>query len=184
MRGNPLPVTSTGDVGHPIVILKIPANGFAKSTLQRLFRSPSQLPLNLARIHRVSPIVPRPILHICDEFFARISLAWRHLIDQIADRLNDFDVGLLVPAPNVVGIAGSSLAQHSGDGVAMILHVEPVANVLAVAVHWQWLAVSRIQNDQRNQLLRKLKSPIIVRAVRGQRWQTERVVIRPYQMVR
>ena len=66
----------------------------------------------------------------------------------------------------------------------MILHKQPVAHILPVAVDRQRLALQRIQNHQRNQLLRKLKRPVVVRAVRGQHRQSEGVKVRPRQMIR
>ena len=59
----------------------------------------------------------------------------------------------------------------------MILHVQPVPDVLAIPINRQRLSVSRIQDHQRNQFLGKLERSIIVRTIRGQRWQSVSVVV-------
>jgi len=45
-------------------------------------------------------------------------------------------------------------------------HVQPVANVLAVAVDWQGLALQHVENHKGNELFRKLIGPVIVGTIR------------------
>ena len=48
----------------------------------------------------------------------------------------------------------------------MILDIEPVAHILALAVDRQRLACERIQDGQRDQLFGEMIRPVIVRAIR------------------
>ena len=47
----------------PTRMLQIPAHRFAQPALKLLCRLPAQLPGNLARVDRIPPVVPRPVLH-------------------------------------------------------------------------------------------------------------------------
>ena len=51
----------------------------------------------------------------------------------------------------------------------MVLDVEPVAHVAAVAVDRQRLALERVQDHERDQLLGELEGAVVVRAVRDER---------------
>ncbi|MOA20558.1 hypothetical protein D3C78_1410100 [compost metagenome] len=48
--------------------------------------------------------------------------------------MHDVEVGFFVPAADIVGFAQRASFQHAADRAAMIFHVQPVANLLAVAV--------------------------------------------------
>ena len=66
----------------------------------------------------------------------------------------------------------------------MILHEEPVADVLPVAVDRKRLAFERVENHQRNELLGKLVRTVVVRAVGSECGQTKRVLIGADEMIR
>src|SRR5262249_20352839 len=99
------------------------------------------------------------------------------------DGLNYLDVGFLAAASNVIGFAASTTGKDHSDGRAMILNVEPVANVLSVSVHGQGLACGRVQYRQRDQLFRELVWAIVVRAVGRDDRQSIRVKVGPNQMI-
>src|SRR5580698_4413724 len=103
---NPLPITSAGHILRPRLIFKIPANRLANARLKSLFRFPSQLAFNLACIHRVAAVVAGTVLHECNQAAPRTLRAWSDFIDQIANRLDDFDVWLLIPPADVIGLSG------------------------------------------------------------------------------
>ena len=69
------------------------------------------------------------------------------------------------------------------DGPRMILDVQPVAHVLPAAVHRQRPSVADIVDEQRNELLRELVGPVVVRAVGHQRRHPVRVVVGPHEVV-
>ena len=65
----------------------------------------------------------------------------------------------------------------------MVLDVEPVANLLAIAVDGQWLAGQGVVNDERDQLFREVVGAVVVRAVGGQHRQAVGVVIGAHQVI-
>src|SRR5713101_436364 len=65
----------------------------------------------------------------------------------------------------------------------MIFNIQPVPHVLSVAIDGERLSLARIQNHQRDQLLRKLVRPIVVGAIRGEDRQLVSVIVRAYQVI-
>ena len=63
----------------------------------------------------------------------------------------------------------------------VVLHIQPVANVLALAVHRQGLAVADIVDEQGYQFLRELVGAVVVRAVRNYGRHPVGVVEGPYE---
>jgi hypothetical protein len=107
--------------------------------------------------------VARPVLHVGDEtvvIAARILLA-----EDCADRLHDVDVAHLRVAADVVRLAGPAARKHGADRRAMVADVEPVAHVHAVAIPpGSGLARDRVDDHERDELLRKLPRTVVVRA--------------------
>src|SRR5260221_15799 len=73
----------------------------------------------------------------------------RRLIDQIADRLDDLEVAPFAVAADVVALADPAAAQDQPERAGVVLDVEPVAHVLALAVDRQALAEQRVGGYQR-----------------------------------
>ena len=65
----------------------------------------------------------------------------------------------------------------------MVVDEEPVADVRARAVDGQFLAVERVENDERNQLFREVVRAVVVGAVGNQRRQAVGVVPRAHEVV-
>ena len=95
------------------------------------------------------------VLHGLDE---RLGLA-----GELEDLTRQNDVLDLVAAPDVVDLALAPLAQDQIDARAVVEDVEPVAHVPAVAVERQRLVVERVGHEERNDLLRILMGPEVVR---------------------
>ena len=70
------------------------------------------------------------------------------------------------PAAHVVPTAGHARPQHEEQRRAVVLDVEPVPHVAAVAVERQRSALDRVERHEGDQLLRILEGPVVVRAVR------------------
>jgi hypothetical protein len=65
----------------------------------------------------------------------------------------------------------------------VVLDVEPVADLLAVAVDGQRLAGQGVVDDQRDELFREVVGTVVVGAVGGQHRQAVGVVVGAHQMV-
>ena len=79
--------------------------------------------------------------------------------------MNDLDILFLVVPANVVGLSQTSLLLYHVNALGMVVYIQPVADVLAVSIDRKLLALQRVVDDQRNQLLRKLIGAVIVRAI-------------------
>jgi hypothetical protein len=88
-------------------------------------------------------------------------------VEERAEGVHDLDVGLLVPAADVVDLAGLAGLQDGADGAAVVGDVEPVADLLAVAVHGQRLAGQGVGDHQRDELLGEVVRAVVVGAVAG-----------------
>ena len=93
-------------------------------------------------------------------------------IYSLYQHLYDVDVLPFVETAYVISIRNLSVMENhafrygkSRLSHAQIHHIQPVAHVLTFAIHRQRLAVTNIVDEQRNQLLRELIRPIVVRTV-------------------
>src|SRR4030088_1349914 len=165
---NQLAMGARDNTRCPCLIGEVPLDGLTQTGLETFARLPFQLISDFRRIDRITPVVTRTILHECDLIPARSTIgSWTFFFEDVANRMNYVDVGLLVFAPNVVGVAKIPRMQNGPDGCAVIFDIKPVAYLQPVAIDRQRPSLQRVVNHQRNQLLWKLKRTIIVRAVRG-----------------
>ena len=104
-------------------------------------------------------------------------------IDFGADCVDHFHVGQFRPATDVVGLARLPLGQTRFDTEAVILDVQQVTHVHAIAVDRQITPVQRVEQEQRDQLFGILVWPVIVRAIASRHVQPVGMVIGAHQMV-
>ena len=100
--------------------------------------------------------MPGPVRHPADDLLAQAQL--------VEDDAGDLQVGALVAAAHVVDLAGLAVLEHELDAGAVVVHVEPVADVQPVAVERQLLALEGVGHEERDELLRILVRPVGVRA--------------------
>src|SRR5687768_13395115 len=137
----PLAIITRAHALHPLGALNVPAHRLVQARLEGLLRGPAQLALDLARIDRVTQVVPGPILHVGDEAEdLRLGHA-RLACDGLTQALHHIDVLDLVVSADVVRLAVVAGLDHAPDGLAVVGDVEPVADVFALAVDGQRLAL-------------------------------------------
>ena len=68
-------------------------------------------------------------------------------------------------ASDIINLARFTLPYNQVDRGAMVLHMEPVADIFAFTVDRQGLVVQRVRDQQRYEFLRELIRAVIVRAV-------------------
>ncbi len=73
--------------------------------------------------------------------------------------------------------------QHEQNPGAVVVHVQPVADIRAVAVDGQRFAVECVQDHQRDQFFGELKRSVVVRAVGDERLQIVGVMIRAHEVI-
>src|SRR2546423_11386396 len=76
--------------------------------------------------------------------------------------MRDVDVTTLIARANVVGHARSTTLQHGRDRPAVIVHINPITHVAAVAINWYRFVIQRIGQHQWQELLGELAWPIVV----------------------
>src|SRR5262249_42878006 len=140
------PVFAIGDARAPLSVIEVPAHRLPDALLEGVRRGPAELTLDLGGVDGIAPVVPRPVLHEGDEPPARSLWRGRHLVEQVAERVDDVQVGPLAPAADVVRLPRLPAQEHRAERLAVIAHVEPVAHVEAVAVDGERFALERVQD--------------------------------------
>jgi hypothetical protein len=113
----------------------------------------------------------------------RVERRRHQLLECSRDFRYHLEISALAVSADVVALADSSTLEDSHYALAMVFDEKPVANVAAVAIDPQVAVRDRIQNRERNQLLRKLKIAVVVRAVRDQDRQAVRLIIRAREVI-
>src|SRR5664280_2201418 len=138
----------------PRLVLRVPAHGLGKPTLERHQRRPPQV-AQLRRRERVAAVVADAVGDRVDQ---RLGLA-----EQAQHLARDRDVLPFVAAGEVYNIAGSAVLEDEQDGPAVVGYVQPVADVAAVAVQRQAFVAQSVGDEKRDQLLRVLVRTVLVR---------------------
>ena len=100
-----------------------------------------------------------------------MTLSIRHISDQglvlpqlFDDQLHNVDVAHLIVTANIIDFTDATTMHYQIDGLAVILHIQPVTDIKALAIDGKRLVIETVRNHQRNQLLRKMIRPVIVAA--------------------
>ena len=133
-------------------------------------RLPSKLTAHLGRIDGIAAIVTRAIRHIGDLIAIRARFR-HHLVQQIADGVYHLQILLLVVTANVVGLSDQASGHHLVERARVVFHIEPVTDLVTLAIDRQRLAIQRVKNDQRDQLLGEVVRAVVIGAVGDDGWQ-------------
>src|SRR5204863_462038 len=91
----------------PPAIVEIPGDGLAQPGLEALARRPAQFAAELRCVHRIAAVVAWPVGDKGDQLAVRpMRRARRQLVEEPANRGDDFEVGALAVATDVVALAG------------------------------------------------------------------------------
>ena len=86
----------------------------------------------------------RAVGDIGDKLFILPRRTRPQLIQDRADGLHDFEVGALVVPAHVVRLAGHALLVHEEKRPSVVVDIEPIAHIRALAVDRQWLPVKAV----------------------------------------
>src|SRR5271157_789730 len=112
------------DLRAPRPVREVPVDRFREARLERFGRPPSELALELRAVDRVPPVMARPVRDEIDQVGVTLSvLAGSPGVKERADELHGLQVGALVKAAYVVGLANAAELQHESDRPAMVLDV-------------------------------------------------------------
>ena len=109
--------------------------------------------------------MPRPVGHEGDQVGIGPGRPRPQAVETGADRLDHGQVGPLVEPADVVGASRRPPLEHDLQRARVVLHVQPVADLVALAVDRQRLARERLDDHQRDQLLREVVGAVVVGAV-------------------
>ena len=157
---------------HPFLVLEIPFHGLLDSLLKLERWLPTQFLLKLARVDGITHIVPLSISYVGDKVHILAFLSAEQSINGLDDHLDDVDVLPLIETADVVGLGNLTLVENHINGTGMIYYIQPVAHVLTLSIYRQWLAMTDVVDEQRNQLLWELVWTVVVRAVGHDGWHT------------
>jgi len=181
---NPLAMGARDNTRCPCLIGEVPLDGLTQTGLETFARLPFQLISDFRRIDRITPVMTRTILHECDLIPARSTIgSWTFFFEDVANRINYVDVGLLATPADAIGLTDRSLGDDGQQCAGVIVHEQPVAHILPVAIHRQRFSLTGIQDHERDQFFRKLVRSVVVRAVRSQDRQFVRVMVGAHQMI-
>ena len=121
---------------HPLGVGQVPLDGFADAGVKGFGGLPAQLGFELAGVDGVAPVVARAVGDVGDLAGVRAAIGLgAHFIEQPTDGLHDLDVGLFVPAAHVVDLAQATGFEHTANRAAVVLDVEPIADLHAIAIN-------------------------------------------------
>ena len=143
IRIDPLTICPSPHALNPVRMVEIPTHCLPQPFFKSFRRLPSKLDGQFACINRITPVVARPILHICDQSPPAYSCR-SHLIHQVADSRYYINIGSLAITTHVVCLTGLTRFKNCPDCRSMILYKQPVANIFAIAVNWERLPFKRI----------------------------------------
>ena len=180
---NPRTIGAGTHGGDPLGIVQIPANRVAQTFVKAYRLLPAELVLELGAVYGVAPVVARAVFDVRDESFELPHGLAGLLGDDVDKPVKEPDVFPLVLAADVVGLSDASV-RHDGPHRGVVVgHVEPVANVLAIAVDRQGLVFQHVEDHKRDEFFRKLIGPVVVRAIRDGHRQAVGMAIRLDQEV-
>src|SRR4051812_38881715 len=114
-------------------ITEDPPDGLPEPRFEALGRRPAELVARLASVDSVAKIVARAVLDEGDEALVR-GPRGADLVDEAAEEADNIKVRSLVVPPQVVALARAAPPQRGEDALAVVLDIEPVADVGSVAV--------------------------------------------------
>src|SRR6266498_3372116 len=106
------------------------------------------------------------------------------LANCVQQRFNNIDVMPFVAGAHVIDRTRSSLFQGEEDRPTVIVNVNPISYIAAVAVYRDRFIVERVRERQRQKLFRKLPGTIIIAAARYYRVEAESVTRGTDEMLR
>ena len=143
----------------PSLVGAVPLDSLLQAFLEVVAcRAPAKLGLQLRRVDGVAAVMARAVPHPVEV----VGILAHHLEDHAQHR----DVVLLAVGSDEVGLSHAALREDGPHGGRMVLGMDPVAHVLALAVELGAHAVDDVRDLARDELLHVLVGAVVVRAVR------------------
>ena len=152
-------------------------DGFANAGFEGVGGDPAEFALDFSGVDGIAAVVAGAVFDKGDEFAGLAAEFGGEFVHEVADQFDDADVGPFVVAADVVGFAEFSTGEDLPEGFGVVAHIEPIADVHAVAVHGDGLARADFFDDDGDEFFRKLERAVVVGAIGGDDGQAVRVMI-------
>ena len=176
-------ILARGNIVHPLLVVEIPAHSLLDAFLKLEAGFPAEFCLELAAVDGVAHIVAEAVGDEGDELLRLTLGIAEKAVHCLDDDLYEVDVLPLVEAADVVCVGDLSLVEDEVDGTCVVFHKQPVADVLALSVYGQRLAVADVVDEEGYQLLGELVGTVVVRAVGDDRRHSVCVVVCAHEVV-
>lgn len=160
----------------PLAVVRVPVDRLLQAGLEvRVRGRPTQFGPELRGIDRVTAVVARTVLDPVERVL--------RLSHHLQDHAQHGDVVLLAVRADQVRLADAALGEDGPHARAVVLGVDPVAHVLALAVQLRTLPVQDVRDLARDELLHMLVRTVVIRAVRDRGADAVRARPRAHQHV-
>jgi hypothetical protein len=157
----------------PPAIIAIPLNNVRQTLAELNLRGVAKFRVDLADVNAVATVVAFPV----GNFVHEGAIATCGLEEQVGE----LGVGELSSTPNVVYLTGFAALENKRYPAAMVVNVEPVANILAITIEGHLKPIEQVGHKERNDLLGKVVGPVVVAAPGYGSVQTVGYVVAPNQ---
>src|SRR5947209_8648777 len=149
-----LAISPTARSLEPRCIFAIPTDSGGEAVRELPPGFPAELLRHFRTVDGVTEVVAGTVSYELDESLG--------LAEERQDHSGNIDVTHFRAAADVVDLAVVTLVKDDIERATVIVDVDPVADVLALAVHRQRLVGCRLRNHQGNEFLGKLVGAVIV----------------------
>ena len=162
---HPVAVFAAADSLDPVLVAQVPLYGGGQSLLKGHLPLPAQLLLDFGAVDGVAAVVAGTILYVGDGLTDCLGGLSQLLGRQLNELVQQLDVLPLVFATDVVFFTSAALPHDLPNRPVVVLYINPVTDVSAVAVHGKTLALAHVQNHQGKELFRELVGAVVVGAI-------------------
>ena len=160
----------------PRAVLRVPFDRLLQARFEvGVPRRPAELGAQFGRVDRVTAVVARTVLDPIERVF--------RLTHHLQDHAQHGDVVPLAVGADQVRLADTALGENRPHARAVVLGMDPVAHVLALAVQLRTLPVQDVRDLARDELLHMLVRTVVIRAVRDRGVDAVRARPRAHQHV-
>ena len=164
-------------------MVEVPTDGLLDAFLELKRGLPAELALQLSGVDGIAEIMTGTVGDVGDEV-QRVALGVaQQAVDGLDDDVDNVDILPLIEAADIVGLVDLALVEDEVDSTGVVLYIEPVAHVLALAIHGKGLALTDVVDEEGDELLGELIRAIVIRTVCHYCRHTIRIMVSTYEVV-
>ena len=125
----------------------------------------------------------RTVGDVCYEIHILALRAAKETVDCVDDDTDDIDILPLIEPTDIVCLSDCATMEDYVDGTGVVLNIEPIADILTLAIDRERTAVAYIIDEEGYQLLWELIWAVVVRTVGDDRREAVCIVESTDEMV-